>query len=54
MEFLEGRIFRDPSLPDVPAEERAAYFQSMVEVLAAMHRFDWRKGGLDGYGKPGG
>jgi aminoglycoside phosphotransferase (APT) family kinase protein len=53
MECVEGRIFRDPRLSEVPSEQRSAYFSAMVEVLGAIHRFDWEGHGLHGYGQAG-
>ena len=53
MEFLEGRIFRDPQVPDVSREERAAIYDSMNDVLARLHRVDFRKVGLEDFGRPG-
>ena len=53
MEYLEGRIFRDPQLPDVASRERSAIYDSMNDVLARMHRVDIEKIGLCDYGRPG-
>lgn len=55
MGFLEGRIFRDPTLPGVTdPKERAACFREMLRTLAAIHSVDWRARGLEGFGKAGG
>ncbi len=51
MDFVEGRIFRDATLPEVPAPERAAYFMAANEVLARLHRVDWRALGLHDFGR---
>jgi aminoglycoside phosphotransferase (APT) family kinase protein len=53
MERLEGRIFADYALPDVPVAERRAMYFSMAETLAHLHRVDWAAQGLADYGKPG-
>lgn len=54
MDFLEGRVFRDPTLPGVKdAKERAACFLEMLRTLVAIHMVDWRARGLEGFGKPG-
>ena len=37
MDFIEGRIFWDPYLPDLVAEERGAIYDSMNMTLAALH-----------------
>jgi len=55
MGFLEGRVFRDPTLSGVTGpEERAACFRDMLRTLAAIHMVDWRARGLEGFGRPGG
>ena len=53
MEFMDGRIFWDPSLPELAANERAAYFDALIATLAALHRVDVAAVGLADYGKPG-
>ncbi|MDP2436410.1 MAG: phosphotransferase, partial [archaeon] len=51
MEALEGRVFKDPSLPGVPAGERRAVYESMLDTLVAVHRVDWRAVGLSDFGR---
>ncbi|MBP6011138.1 MAG: phosphotransferase [Alphaproteobacteria bacterium] len=53
MDFLEGRIFRDPQLPGVAPAERAAIYDSMNDVLARLHKVDLARTGLSDFGKPG-
>ncbi|MCU0822938.1 MAG: phosphotransferase family protein [Spirochaetes bacterium] len=54
MEYVEGRIFRTPVSPDIKDPvERTAIFESMIDVLAAIHRVDYEKAGLSDYGKKG-
>ncbi|RJR42977.1 MAG: phosphotransferase family protein, partial [Desulfobacteraceae bacterium] len=54
MERVNGRVFRDITLEQVPArEERAAIFDSMVCTLVRIHQVDWEALGLADYGKPG-
>ena len=53
MEFVVGRVFWDPSLPDVAPQERAPVFDAMVDTLAALHSVDVAAVGLSGFGKPG-
>jgi aminoglycoside phosphotransferase (APT) family kinase protein len=53
MEFVPGRIFFDPRLPDVPREQRAALFDAMNETLARLHSLDPSAIGLGDYGRPG-
>ena len=53
MAFMDGRIFWDQSLPGMAPTERAAIYQEMNRVLAALHSVDYALHGLAGYGKPG-
>lgn len=54
MEFLEGRIFWDPALPELATNaERAAIYDAMNQTLADMHDVDLQAVGLADYGKPG-
>ncbi len=54
MEFLEGRIFRDPAVPEVDATERAQIYKAMSDTLAKLHKVDWKAVGLESFGKPSG
>jgi aminoglycoside phosphotransferase (APT) family kinase protein len=51
MDWIEGRIFRDPKLPSVAREERSAIYRALSETLARLHMVDWQKLGLDYFGK---
>jgi aminoglycoside phosphotransferase (APT) family kinase protein len=53
MDWVEGRIFRDPTLPALPPQERSAIYDAMNDTLARLHRVDYRAVGLESYGKPG-
>jgi len=53
MEFLDGRIFWQQSLPEVAPAERAAMFNSMNAVIAALHSVDYEAVGLGDFGRPG-
>ncbi|KZL26030.1 phosphotransferase family protein [Pseudovibrio sp. WM33] len=53
MEYVEGRIFWDPSLPECSNEERMAIFAEMNRVLAALHDVSPNAVDLMHYGKPG-
>jgi len=53
MDHVEGRIFRDLTLPDISPPERGALYAVMIETLARLHAIDWRAAGLQDYGKPG-
>lgn len=54
MEFVEGRIFWDPALPELDASGRAAVYGDMNRVVAALHRLDPGAVGLGDFGKPSG
>lgn len=53
MDHVDGRIFWNPALPDLAVAERAAIFDEMIRVLAALHRVDVAAVGLADYGRPG-
>jgi aminoglycoside phosphotransferase (APT) family kinase protein len=53
MDFVPGRIFADPMLPGVAPSERAAIYDAMNDVLARLHRVDWKAVGLTDFGRPG-
>jgi aminoglycoside phosphotransferase (APT) family kinase protein len=54
MEYVEGRVFWDSSLPDITDKAtRSQMYQQMVEVMAALHSVNVTSLGLDDYGKPG-
>ena len=53
MEHVEGRILWDPSLPGMDRQERAAIFDDMNRVVAALHKLDYKALGLEDFGKPG-
>jgi aminoglycoside phosphotransferase (APT) family kinase protein len=54
MDFSEGRIFRDPSLPGLTANQRRDIYAAMSNTMARLHAVDWRAVGLDNFGKPTG
>lgn len=53
MAHVDGRIFWDPSLPDIGADQRVAYYDEIMRVLAALHGIDVGAVGLGDFGKPG-
>lgn len=53
MDFVEGDIHWDPSLPDLPPEQRAAFHLAMVANLAAIHDVDVEAAGLGDFGRAG-
>jgi len=53
MEFMEGRVFWNPSLPGMTNAERQAIYDEMNRVIAALHQVDVNAAGLADYGRPG-
>ena len=52
MSFLDGRIFEDPSLPEVGRWERHEMWKSAVTTLAKFHRVSPSSVGMGDFGKP--
>ena len=53
MEYMDGRIFWDPALPDLDTQARGAVYEEMGRVLAHIHAIDLDERGLADFGKPG-
>ncbi|MCA0010950.1 phosphotransferase family protein [Mesorhizobium sp. B292B1B] len=54
MDFIDGRIFWDPALPEArDNDERAAIYDAMNGTLAALHDVDIEAVGLGDFGRPG-
>lgn len=53
MEFKQGRILWDPTIPEVDKEQRAALYTEMNRVLAELHKVNIDDAGLENYGKKG-
>lgn len=55
MEFLDGRIFWDPALPELGDDNaaRSRVYDAMNDTLAKLHKVDVAAVGLEDYGKPG-
>ena len=53
MEFMQGRVLWDQSLPGMTREQRGAIYDEMNRVIAALHKVKFAERGLAGYGKPG-
>lgn len=53
MDYIEGRIFWDASLPEAAAAERRALYLELVDVIARLHKIDFEKLGLGDFGKTG-
>ncbi len=53
MDHVTGRIFDQPSMPDLDPANRGAIMDDMNRVLAAIHDVDIEAAGLDDFGPPG-
>ena len=53
MDYVEGRLFWDATLPEAAPPERRAIYDEMTRVIAALHAVDYAAVGLGDYGKPG-
>jgi aminoglycoside phosphotransferase (APT) family kinase protein len=53
MEFIDGRVMWDQSLPGMTPAERGAIYDEMNRVMAALHSVDVAAAGLADYGRPG-
>ena len=51
MDFVRGRSFTDPALPELCAGERARLFEDINRVLATLHTLDPARLGLSDFGK---
>ncbi|EKD20744.1 putative aminoglycoside phosphotransferase [Drepanopeziza brunnea f. sp. 'multigermtubi' MB_m1] len=54
MEFLDGRIIEDPTMPDVTPVDRSEMWHDVVRTLAKLHRINPKDIGLEDFGKPSG
>ncbi|KAG8146007.1 hypothetical protein E2320_012432 [Naja naja] len=53
MEYSPGRIFKDPSLPELEPHQRMEVYSAMNSVLCQIHSVDIQTVGLEDYGKHG-
>ena len=53
MDWVDGRIFWEPCLPEMTRAQRAAVFAEMNRVIATLHQVDFQALGLADYGKSG-
>jgi len=53
MEFLNGRVIVDQSLPGLSPAERTAIYQDMNRVISALHKVDINAVGLETFGRAG-
>ncbi|SEI12149.1 phosphotransferase family protein [Paracoccus alkenifer] len=53
MEWLDGRIFTEYSLPGLAPDQRGAIYRAMATTMAAIHRLDFGAAGLGDFGRAG-
>ena len=53
MELVEGRIFRETSMPGLAPAERSAHFDELIRTLARLHSVDYAAAGLSDFVRPG-
>ncbi len=53
MEFVDGRVLWDQTLPEMSTAERSAIYDEMNRVIATLHSVDAAAVGLADFGKPG-
>uniref|UniRef100_A0A7N5JP67 Acyl-CoA dehydrogenase family member 11 n=1 Tax=Ailuropoda melanoleuca TaxID=9646 RepID=A0A7N5JP67_AILME len=54
MDHVQGRIFRDFTIPGVSPAERSAIYVAMIETLAHLHSLNVQSLQLEGYGRGAG
>jgi aminoglycoside phosphotransferase (APT) family kinase protein len=53
MDYVEGRVLWDQSLPGMTKAERGEIWDELNRVISLLHEIDFRAVGLEGFGKPG-
>ena len=53
MDYVEGKIYKDPSLPGLSPEARGKVYSAMNQTIAKIHSVDVEKAGIADYGKHG-
>ncbi len=53
MDFVDGRIFWDPALPELNRHERGAIYDATNQALVDLHGLDPERIGLSDFGRPG-
>ena len=54
MDYVEGRVYVDKSLPGCTPAQRREMYDAANDVLARLHNVDYRAAGLTDFGKPTG
>ena len=53
MDFISGKIYKDPSLPELDPESRKKVYTAMNKTIAKIHSVDVTAAGISDYGKHG-
>jgi len=53
MDYVDGRVLWDQSLPGMTKVQRSEIWDELNRVIALLHTIDFRKIGLQDFGKPG-
>jgi len=53
MDYVDGRVLWDQSLPGMSRAERSEIWDELGKVISQLHLVDYRAVGLEGFGKPG-
>ena len=53
MEMVEGRLFTETRLPQLPKEQRRLLYEDLARVLAELHKVNPEQVGLGDFGRPG-
>ena len=53
MEYVDGTVYWDHMLPKCSPEERLQVYKNKNKVIASLHSVDYKKVGLEDYGKSG-
>jgi aminoglycoside phosphotransferase (APT) family kinase protein len=51
MSCINGRVFRNPYLPELEKSERTKIYQAVCSTAAQLHKLDWQKLGLANFGR---
>ncbi|HYG56362.1 MAG TPA: phosphotransferase family protein [Burkholderiales bacterium] len=54
MDYVDGRVLWDQSLPGMTRAERGAIWDELNRVISELHKIDFAAIGLQDFGKPGG
>ncbi len=54
MDYVEGRVFRDPALPTLTPDERGQLYLDIARTMAKLHSLDPASLGLEDFGRPAG